>query len=66
MLLRVLPSVGYPPRVLFGLGAAAGLGLGLLLASSFGGFARWWAIGAAVLTVIELVLLVAVRRTSRH
>lgn len=64
ILVRAVPSLGLAPRTVFGLGCAAGLGLGLLLASVFGGFAGWWAVGAVALALTELVLIVAVWR--RH
>ncbi len=60
MLVRAVPSLEYTPRTLLGLGAAGGLGLGLLLASVFAGFTGWWAIGALALTAVELVLLARV------
>lgn len=62
VLVRALPSLGLTPRALFGLGCAAGLGLGLLLASVYAGFTGWWAIGAAALALTELVLIVGVWR----
>ncbi|WP_146605661.1 hypothetical protein [Micromonospora craterilacus] len=65
MLVRALPSLAYQPRTLFGLGAAGGLGLGLLLASVFAGFTGWWAIGALTLTAVELVLLARLWRAHR-
>ncbi|MEU5940398.1 hypothetical protein ABZ807_14655 [Micromonospora sp. NPDC047548] len=61
-LVRALPSLEYTPRVLLGLGGAGGLGLGLLLASSFAGFAGWWAVGALTLSAVELILVAMVWR----
>jgi hypothetical protein len=56
LLVRRLPGLGLAPRTLFGLGLLAGLGLGLVLASVYGEFFWWWAIGAAALGVAVLVL----------
>ncbi len=60
---RLLQSAGNRP----GIGAltvfGAGAGLGLLLASSFSSFFRWWAIGAALLAVTTTTALaIAARR----
>ena len=43
---------------------AAGLGLGLLVASSFGGFFWWWAIGAALFAGAIVAAAVVVTRPS--
>ncbi|MFI6262720.1 hypothetical protein [Micromonospora sp. NPDC051006] len=52
-----LPTLRLPPRALFGLGALAGLGTGLVLASAFSGFFWWWAVGAAAVGVAAVVLI---------
>jgi hypothetical protein len=41
-----------------GLTFAAGLGLGLLLASAFSAFSWWWAVGAAIFAVINVAAVV--------
>jgi hypothetical protein len=45
---------------------AAGLGLGLLLASAFSGFFWWWAIGALLFGVMHVPLLAAALRQHNH
>jgi hypothetical protein len=46
-----------------GLGAfAAGLGIGLLLASAFSTFWWWWAIGATLFLAMTIAAVVAARR----
>ncbi|GAA1736072.1 hypothetical protein [Luedemannella helvata] len=52
-----LPRLGLSPRALFGLGLLAGLGIGLVVASSFSGFFWWWAVGAACAGAAALVLV---------
>ena len=56
LVVRRLPQLRLRPRALFGTGLLAGLGLGLVIASVFGGFFWWWAIGAAALAVAIAVL----------
>jgi hypothetical protein len=62
LVIRRLPRLGLSPRVLFGLGLAAGVGVGLVVASVFSGFFWWWAIGAAALGVVVVVLVVRTLR----
>ena len=50
------------PAVAGGYLFAAGLGLGLLLASAFSGFFWWWAIGALLFGVMHVPLLTAALR----
>ena len=57
-----LPRLGLSPRVLFGLGLVAGLGVGLVVASVFSGFFWWWAVGAGALGVVLLVLVALITR----
>lgn len=58
-----LPRLGLTPRVTFGLGLFAGLGVGLVVASAYGGFFWWWAIGAVLLgaALLLLALLMSIR-----
>jgi hypothetical protein len=42
-----------------GLTFAAGLGLGLLLASAFSAFYWWWAVGAAIFAIAHVAAVVA-------
>ncbi|MBQ1032118.1 hypothetical protein KBX26_19165 [Micromonospora sp. C97] len=63
LVVRRLPHLALPPRVLFALGLLAGLGVGLLVASVFSGFFWWWAVGA---TMLGLALLVLVPLTARR
>jgi len=64
LVVRRLPHLALSPRALFGLGLAAGIGVGLVVASAFSGFFWWWAVGAALLgaIVVVLVVLIAVAR----
>jgi hypothetical protein len=62
LVIRRLPHLGLGPRSLFGLGLLAGLGLGLLVASVFGGFFWWWAVGSAAFGVALTGLVIAVVR----
>ena len=48
---RLARSVSSRPAVGLAVTLAAGVGLGLLIASAFSGFFWWWAVGAALLTV---------------
>lgn len=64
LIVRALPTLGLPGRASFGLGAVAGLGLGLTVASVFGDFAGWWAVGLAAVTIVEIYLLAAVWRRA--
>ncbi|MET8322733.1 hypothetical protein [Micromonospora sp. NPDC005189] len=57
LVVRRLPHLALPPRLLFALGLLAGLGVGLLIASVFSGFFWWWAVGATALGVAVLVLV---------
>ncbi|MFI6783034.1 hypothetical protein [Micromonospora sp. NPDC050276] len=57
LVVRRLPHLALPPRVLFALGLLAGLGVGLLIASVFSGFFWWWAVGATALGVAVLILV---------
>ena len=41
----------------------AGVGSGLVIASAFADFASWWAIGAGLLTSIQLAALLALGRS---
>jgi hypothetical protein len=62
LVIRRLPRLGLSPRVLFGLGLVAGVGVGLVVASAFSGFFWWWAVGAAVLGLVILGLVVRMLR----
>jgi hypothetical protein len=53
------------PGLTFFLTFAAGLGLGLLLASAFSLFHAWWAIGAALFGAANLALVLALRAEPR-
>jgi hypothetical protein len=64
LLVRGLPALRLPPAGGFGLGAAGGIGLGLTIASVFGGFGAWWIIGLGMLTVVEAYLLVRIWRSA--
>ncbi|MEH0929445.1 hypothetical protein [Micromonospora sp. CPCC 205558] len=63
LVVRRLPHLALPPRILFALGLLAGLGVGLLIASVFSGFFWWWAVGA---TTLGLAVLVLVPLTARR
>lgn len=52
-----LPHLRLSPRMLFGLGLLAGLGVGLIVASVFTGFFWWWAVGAGAVGLALLVLV---------
>lgn len=58
LIIRRLPNLALPPRALFGLGLLAGLGIGLVIASSFSGFFWWWTVGAAALGVALVILVI--------
>jgi hypothetical protein len=62
LVIRRLPRLGLSPRVLFGLGLVAGVGVGLVVASAFSGFFWWWAVGGAVLGLVVLGLVVRMLR----
>jgi hypothetical protein len=62
LVIRGLPRLRLPSRAVFGLGLLAGLGLGLLVASVFGGFFWWWAVGAASFTGALAVLVALLLR----
>jgi hypothetical protein len=62
LVVRRLPHLSLPPRALFGLGLAAGIGIGLVIASVFSGFFWWWAVGAVSLCATVLVLVTLVVR----
>lgn len=62
LVIRRLPRLDLGARPLFGLGLLAGLGLGLLVASVFGGFFWWWAVGAAAFGLALTSLVFAVVR----
>ncbi|NUT37856.1 MAG: hypothetical protein HOV79_32825 [Hamadaea sp.] len=64
VLLRGLPALGLSARALFGLGVTGGVGLGLTVASVFGDFAGWWAVGLGAVTIVEVFLLTAVWRRA--
>ena len=64
LVVRRLPHLAFSPRVLFGLGLLAGLGIGTVVASVFTGFFWWWAIGAAALTVAALALVARMLHTT--
>lgn len=44
---------------------AAGLGLGLVLASVASDFAAWWAVGVALLVAVQAAVFVGVARSQR-
>jgi hypothetical protein len=48
-----------------GLTFAAGLGLGLLLASAFSAFYWWWAVGAALFASVNVAAVALASRRSR-
>ena len=54
------------PAVAGGYLFAAGLGLGLLLASAFSDFFWWWAIGALLFGVMHVPLVTAALRQQNH
>jgi hypothetical protein len=54
------------PAVAGGSLFAAGLGLGLLLASAFSAFFWWWAIGALLFGVMHVPLVTAALRQQNH
>ena len=54
------------PAVAGGYLFAAGLGLGLLLASAFSDFFWWWAIGALLFGVMHVPLVTAAWRPQNH
>ncbi|GIG60138.1 hypothetical protein Lfu02_45100 [Longispora fulva] len=58
-----LPRLRLGPRTLLGLGFAAGLGLGLVLASVYQGY-WWWAIGAGAFAVVLAGLTVRALTTT--
>src|SRR5687767_10747334 len=62
LVVRRLPYLALAPRALFGLGLAAGLGIGLVVASAFSGFFWWWAVGGVILGAILLVLATLIVR----
>jgi hypothetical protein len=62
LVVRRLPHLALSPRALFGLGLVAGLGVGLVIASVFSDFFWWWAVGAASLGAIALVLVTLIVR----
>ena len=62
LVIRRLPHLGLSPRVLFGLGLVAGVGVGLVVASVFTGFFWWWAVGAAALGLVVIGLVVRTLR----
>lgn len=45
---------------------AGGLGLGLVVASVFGDFALWWAVGAVLVTLVQVGLFVSVSGIGAH
>ncbi|WP_412539601.1 hypothetical protein R8Z50_27680 [Longispora sp. K20-0274] len=58
-----LPRLRLGPRTLLGLGFAAGLGLGLVLASVYQGY-WWWAVGAGAFAVVLAGLTVRALTTT--
>jgi hypothetical protein len=63
LVVRRLPHLAFSPRVLFGLGLLAGLGIGTVVASVFSGFFWWWAVGAAAVAIAATVLVARMLRT---
>jgi len=61
---RRLPRLGLSPWALFGLGLAAGTGLGLVVASVLSDFFWWWAVGSAALGAVLLTLVVLALRPA--